>query len=298
MNRKQYLASIIILGVVTAGLVVTNTIYAFMDWLYVFIIVSAGYLFIKYKVSGPLQMFATKFSMLVDYDLDVEGAVKMCEQAIADAPTRSIEALYRVYGGMALYYAGRYQDAVKMLNAVELKRLNSVYHVLIFAFVCYASYEDGDLETFNFTLERIKNLKDKVGPKYQGFVDNYIEILSAIQNIDVSVDHYKEVVEKHFTREDGFISTKLIFNYRMAIYYQKIGDTLEMDKCLAFVIANGKEHHTAISARSMFKGSVDVKDYIYVEPQTKSSIDLPVEADQPELIETQSGKPEEEKKDE
>lgn len=295
MNRKQYLISVAVLVTASIALIITNYFFNYLDnWLYVVIIISLGYLFLKYKVSGPLQMFATRFSMMVDYDLDVEGAVEMCQKAYENAPTLSIKALYQVYYGMSLYYAGRYAEAIKILNLIDLKRLNAVYHVLIFAFVCYASAENEDMETFRFTLDRIKNIQGKVGPKYQGFVASYLEILEAILNIDDSLDRYKEVMERHFTREDGYISTKLVYNYRMAYYYKKLGDTLEMDKCLAFVIANGKGHHTALRAKEMFKGSVNVEDYVYVDPAGITPVETQEGTpEQPTLIETQSGKTEE-----
>jgi hypothetical protein len=72
-------------------------------------------------------------------------------------------------------------------------------------------------------------------------------------------------VEKHFSRNDGYITTQLVYQYRLALYYEKIGDDLERDKCLAFVIANGKEHHTAKSARMKFKGLVNVDEFVIKE---------------------------------
>ena len=96
-------------------------------------------------------------------------------------------------------------------------------------------------------------------------------------NADVALDQYKDMIEKHFSHPDGYISTKLVFHYRMADYYERLGDTLEMDKNLAFVIANGKNHHTAVQARRKFKNSVNVDDYIIVE-------ETPSEAE-PEVIE-------------
>jgi hypothetical protein len=35
-----------------------------------------------------------------------------------------------------------------------------------------------------------------------------------------------------------------------------------MDKHLAYVIANGKNHHTALRAKEKFHNSVDVADYV------------------------------------
>jgi hypothetical protein len=84
-----------------------------------------------------------------------------------------------------------------------------------------------------------------------------------MQNIDTDLEGYKEAIESHFGKHDGYISTKLIYNYRMALYYEKIGDKLEADKCLAFVIANGKEHHMVARANERFRNSVNVEDYVY-----------------------------------
>jgi hypothetical protein len=51
----------------------------------------------------------------------------------------------------------------------------------------------------------------------------------------------------------------------MAYYYRAINDEVEMDKCLAKVIANGKNHHTAIRAKELFKNNVKVEDYVFQE---------------------------------
>lgn len=279
MNRKQYLIFVIVLAVGGAALIITNYIWHYFGEnadVYPVIIVLLLYMFLKYKITAPMQMFTTKFSMLVDYDLDVEAAVAMSEKAFKDAPTKSIQAIYQTYYGMSLYYAGRYADAVKILNTVELRRLNVVYHGLIFAFICYASYEADDQVTFHQTLERLKNILVQVPNKYQSFIGGYIEILDVIdENGEAPLDKYKEVIEKHFNREDGYISTKLIYNYRLGIYYSRLGDELEADKCFAFVIANGKNHHTAIQSQKRFKGLVKVEDFV-------------VPAQTPETVETQT----------
>jgi tetratricopeptide (TPR) repeat protein len=285
MNRKQYIASLIILGVGTAALFITNYFFQYMQMLYIPLIVMLAYVFIKYKVTGPLQMFANKFSMLVDYDLEVEQAVELSKKGYENAPTQNIKALYQLYYGMGLYYAGQYEEAIKMLNTIDLRKLQSIYHILIFAFVCYCCTETKDWETFRYTLDRIKTTKAKVGARYQSFANNYVEILEAIQNAENDPEHYKEVVEKHFNREDGFISTKLVYNYRLSFYHKALGNDLEADKCLAFVIANGKNHHTALRAKELFKNLVNVEDYVYVVPNPAE----PLQEEKPEVIESQTG---------
>ncbi len=274
-NRKMYLISVIAASVITlAALIVWATQILVFDWIYIFLFASVAYLLIKYKVSGPLQLFSTKFTMTVDYDLDVEGAVKLCEEAVANAPTKGVKALYELYLAMAKYYSADYEGSIRAFNMIDITRLNPVYLVLIFTFKSYSAYELKDTELFATELERVKGLVNRVNPKYQGFVQSYVEILEAMKNKEFALDAFREVVEKHFTRNDGYISTKLVYNYRMAQYYELLGDTLEMDKCLAFCIANGKKHHTAVQARKMFKNSVDPADFIYKEepkPETVSS---------------------------
>jgi len=264
-NRKKYLITLITFLVVITTAVVLNFIYNAVEWIWIFLAGSFVYLYLKYKVSGPLQLFATKFNMLVDYDLDIEAAEKMAYEGMTNAPTKNIGELYHVYYGMSLYYGGKYEEAIKSFNTIELKRLNALYHVLIFAFTCYCTFELGDLDAFNLTLERIKNVKSKVAPKYASFVGSYEEILEAMKNIDVALDNYKEIIDRHFQKNDGYITTQLVYQYRLALYYEKLGDDLERDKCLAFVIANGKGHHTAKSAKMKFKGLVNVDDFIIKE---------------------------------
>lgn len=274
MNRKQYLTFVIILAVLGVGLIAAYYIWNdFMvdnniSLLYPVLIVMLGYMFLRYKTTSPMQYLTTKFSMLVDYDLDIAGAVALCEKNYNNAPTSSLKAVYQVYYGMSLYYAGRYKDAVRILNTIDLRRLNVVYHALIWAFVCYSSFEDGDLETFNQTLDRIKNIQGSIPGRYQNFIGGYVEILDAIKNLDVNPEQYREIVEKHFAREDGYISTKLVYNYRMGLYQERMGNELEADKCFAFVIANGKEHHTALRSKEHFHGLVNVEDYVWTPGQT------------------------------
>lgn len=262
MNRKSYLITLIAIGVVSVALIVTNAIWLYMDWIWIFVIAMLGYMFMRYRVSGPIQLFSTKFNMMVDYDLDVEGAEAMAEKAFENAPTKGIGTLYQMYLGMAKYYVGKYEEAIKIFHLIELKRLNPVYHVLVFAYTAYAAFELNDLDEFQQSVQRIKDIEPRITPKYRPFAASYIELLEAFANIDVALDAYKEIIEKHFSRQDGYPSTELIYHYRLALYYEKLNDTLEMDKHLAFVIANGKNHHTALRAKDKFKHSVEVDDYI------------------------------------
>ncbi len=263
MNRKEYLITLVAILVISVGLIVTNFFLEFIDWIWIFVITAFGYIYLRYKISGPVQLFSNKFNMLVDYDLAVNEALEMAKDRVENAPTQGIKALYMVYLGMAYYYSGNYDDAIKTFNQIELKRLNNVYHVLIFAFTAYAAYEAEDLETFNLSIERIKNIQGTIHRKFLGYVSSYIQVLEAIQNIETNPEHYREVIENQFSRHDGYISTRLTYNYRMAQYYRVINDEAEMDICLAKVIANGKEHHTALQAKKMFKNTVNVEDYVF-----------------------------------
>lgn len=274
MNKKQYLVTMIIIVLIGVSLIATNAVWNYLDWTWVFVIIAAGYLFLRYKVSGPLQAFANKFNMLVDYDLDVKTAKELCLDRVENAPTSNTKALYMVYLGMATYYTGEYDEAVRVFNQIELKRLNNVYHVLIFAFTAYAAYEADDLDTFNLNIERIKNIQNSVHKKFLGFVGSYIQVLEAIQNLEENPEHYKEVIENQFSRNDGYISTKLTYNYRLAHYYRVMKDEVEMDKCLAKVIANGKEHHTALQAKKMFKNNVNIEDYVFVEEKETEEVEI------------------------
>jgi tetratricopeptide (TPR) repeat protein len=264
--------------VVVAAAAVASLGFRLFDSLYVLIAATAGYLYVKYRISSPLQLFSTKFNLLVDYDLDVEGALAMCKEHLEHAPTKGVEELYRWYYGMAHYYSGHYQEAIQTLNQVELKRMNAIYQVMIFVFIAYAAYEIEDMETFRLQMERIEGSKARVPAKYQSFIDNYTEILHALSNRDQALDSYKATIEKHFSREDGYISTKLIFHYRMAAYFEALGDTVEKDKCLAFVIANGKNHHTALQAKKRFTDSVRIEDFVF-DPTAPAQ----VEGEQPSI---------------
>lgn len=283
MNKQQYRITIGVFGFISVGLIVSNYIMNYLDWLIVFIIISAFYIYIRYKITGPLQMFSTKFNMLVDYDLDVEEALKMVQERYDNAPTESVKALYQLYLGMALYYNANYREAMNTFNQISLAKVNQLYHVLIYAFTAYAAYEEGDIETFDLSLSRLSEMKAHVKKKYLNFVMNYEEILKAIKNIEFDPEHYKEVMEGSFSREDGFISTKLIYNYRMAYYYKALHEVEEMDRCLAKVIANGKNHHTAIQARKMFQNTCNVEDFVFPapgeEPQDVEIVEEPLQID-------------------
>lgn len=266
MNKKQYKITLGTLGVISLGMIISNYIWLYLDWFFVFIVISLFYIYIRYKLSGPLQTFSNKFNMMVDYDLDVEGALKMVQERVENAPTEGIKALYQLYLGMALYYNGKYRESMNAFNVINLTKVNQLYHVLIYAFTAYAAYEEGDTETFDLSLNRLTEMKPRVNKKYFAFVINYEDILKAIKNIDFDPEQYREVMEKSFGRNDGYISTKLIYNYRMAYYYKAIHNPEEMDICLAKVIANGKNHHTAIQARKLFQNTCKIEDYIFPEP--------------------------------
>jgi tetratricopeptide (TPR) repeat protein len=204
--------------------------------------------------------------MLVDYDLDVEAALELAKKQYEDAPTKSIEALIQIYYAMALYYNSQYSEAIKMFNQVDLNKVNIVYHALIFAFTGYSAFELDDRETLDLCVQRLGELTSRVNRKYVNFVIGYQEVLNAIKNLEVDPETYFEVIQRNFSREDGYVSTKLIYNYRLAHYYRVTNNTEEMDICLAKVIANGKNHHTAVAAKKLFKNTVNVEDYVFPEP--------------------------------
>lgn len=289
MNKKKYKITLILFALVAVALIVTDAIWAYVDFLYIFIGISVVYIYIRYKVTTPLQQFSTKFNMLVDYDLDVEGALKMVQDQLQKAPTDQVEQLVLIYLGMGYYYNSMYDEAIKTFNQIKLNKVNQVYHILIYAFTAYAAYEMGDMETFNIALERMESAKQRINKKYFAFASSYMEILTAMKNLEVNPEGYREVIERNFSREDGYISTKLVYNYRMALYYKTVGNIEEMDKCFARVIANGKNHHTAIRSRSMFKGSVNVEDYVFGESdsnlQDVEVVEEPLQIDQMEEIE-------------
>jgi len=275
MNKKQYLFTMIVIIVLSVGLIVTNAIWGYLEWIWVFVIAMLGYMYLRYRLSTPLQTFSNKFNMMVDFDLDVEGAEQLAYHGMKNAPTKNVEQLYALYYGMAQYYCGKYEDAIKTFHLLELKHLNIVYHVLVFAFTAYAAFELGDKEEFGQALDRIKNLQPRISGRYKPFVASYVEVLEALNNSEVAPEAFKEVVEKHFSNSDGYISTKLTYHYRLAQYYRLMNDTLEMDKNLAFVIANGKSHHTALQAAKMFQNSVNVEDYVIREEAPEEVVPAP-----------------------
>ncbi|HOO43506.1 MAG TPA: hypothetical protein PKU69_00415 [Bacillota bacterium] len=295
MNRKQYITTLAIFGVISIALIVTNSILEFMDWVWLILLISVGYFYVRYRISAPMQTFSTKFNMMVDYDLDVEGALAMVKDYYDNAPNATVKALYQLYLGMAYYYNARYREAINTFNQVDLNKVNPVYHVLIFAFTAYAANEEGDDETFNIALERIEEVKNRVGKRYINFALNYIEILQAIKNLELNPENYLEVIEKNFSRNDGYVSTRLIYNYRKALYYKTIGNVEEMDKCLAAVIANGKNHHTAVQAKILFQNTCNIEDYVFTygepEPQDVEVVEDPLQIETMEDIEVVEEEP-------
>jgi tetratricopeptide (TPR) repeat protein len=290
MNKKQYRITLIVFGVSAIGLLVTDIIWEYVELLWVFIAVSIGYIFIRYRVTTPLQKFSAKFNMLVDYDLDVEGALALAKNQYENAPTASVSQLLSIYLGMGYYYNSEYDEAIKTFNQISLNKVNQVYHILIHAFTAYSAYEINDREAFDVALERMENAKQRIHKKYFAFASSYMEILEAMKNLEINPENYREVIERNFSREDGYISTRLIYNYRMAMYYKTVGNEEEMDKCLAKVIANGKNHHTALRSRSMFKGTVNVEDYVFTEassePKDVVVVEEPLQIDEVDDFDT------------
>ncbi|XMB71626.1 hypothetical protein RJI07_05765 [Mycoplasmatota bacterium WC30] len=270
MNKRQYRTTLIAFGVIAIGFIIANaTKIIDINWLWIFIIISAGYIYIRYKISAPLQTFSTRFNMLVDYDLDVEGALKLAQENVDNAPNETVKSLFMIYLGMAYYYNSKYREAINTFNQINLAKVNHLYHVLIFAFTAYSAYEEEDLDTFNLAINRMDEVKNRVQKKYLGFAASYLEILKAIKNLEIDPEAYRDVIERNFSREDGYLSTKLVYNYRMAHYYETVGNVEEMDKCLAKVIANGKTHHTAVRAEEMFKNTCNIDDFVFPDPAIK-----------------------------
>lgn len=270
MNKKQYITFMAVYLTLSVALIVLNAIYHFNEsWIIILIVISVGYFYIRYKITGPLQMFATRFNMMVDYDIDVEGALKMVEENSENAPTQAIKSMFMIYLGMAYYYNARYRESINTFNQINLSKVNHLYHVLIFAFTAYSAYEEGDDEAFDIALDRLNQVKNRINRRYFSFATGYIEILTAMKNLKENPEGYREVVERNFSRDDGYISTKLVYNYRMAFYYRTVGDTEEMDKCFARCIANGKGHHTAIQSKKYFQGTCNVDDFVFPEPGTE-----------------------------
>ena len=286
MNRREYIISVATIVTVLVAVIVTNSIFEYIsNWWWIFIGALLAYMYLRYRISAPMQMFSTKFNMLVDYDLDIEAAEELAKKGLDNAPTDGIKQLYRVYYGMAKYYKGEYRNAINIFNQIDVKKLNPAYHILIFSFTAYAAYEEGDVETYDLALDRIRTAKDRVSKKYISFALSYLEVIEAIKKIDEDPEAYKDVIERHFSRNDGFISTKLIYYYRMAYYYKAINNIEEMDICLAKVIANGKEHHTALQAKKMFTGTCNIEDYVFNENGEEKVEDVET-VEEPILIES------------
>ncbi|MDA3931433.1 MAG: hypothetical protein PF513_01705 [Tenericutes bacterium] len=278
MKRKEFYTTIVIFAVVATTLIVTNFILVYMDWLLLFAIILVGYMYFRYRLTTPMQKFSNKFNMLMDYDLDMEGAIQLAHDHIEEAPTRAMKALFQVHLGMAYYNNGEYERAIQTFNEIELNKLNTVYHVLIFAHQAYAHYELGNQEQFDLALERIKNIKPQIHRKFIGYANSYERLLSAIKNIEEDPEDYKAVIEANLSQHHGFISQRLVYHYRMANYYKLIGDTEKTDIELAKVLANGKGHFTAIEAEKMFQNTVKVDDYIFTEEDFEAEV--PVEEEQ------------------
>jgi len=288
MNKKQYRLTLILFFVIAVGLFVTDAIWKYVDIIWIFVAVSVVYIFIRYRVTGPLQSFSTKFNMLVDYDLDVEGALKLAKEMYENAPTAQVSQLLIIYLGMGYYYNSMYRKSINTFNQINLKKVNQVYHILVYAFSAYAAYELNDTEAFDIAVERIDSAKQRINKKYFAFASSYTEILLAMKNLESDPENYREVIERNFSREDGYVSTRLVYNYRMALYYKTVGNDEEMDKCLARVIANGKNHHTAQRSKDLFKGTVNVEDYVFSkaseEPKDVEVVEEPLQIDQLEEV--------------
>ncbi len=269
MNRKQYWTIFTLIVVAAIGAMVLDQYVIEGDYmLIIFIVMAVALMMLRSRITAPLQQFSNRFNMLVDYDLEVEQALELALEQTKKCPNVQVEELVNIYVGMAYYYNSRYDEAIKTFNQIRLNKVNTVYHVLVFAFTAYSAYELNDKELFEQTLERMEGVKTKINKRYFAFAASYLEILRAIQNLEVNPEGYREIIERNFSREDGYVSTKLVYNYRMALYYNIIGNEEESEICLAKVIANGKNHHTAIRARELFKGTVKVEDYVFPDPST------------------------------
>ena len=289
-NRKKYILVIVLIGVLSVAAIVLNALFGKSEyWLWIALVAMTAFTVLRTRMFAPLQLFGTKFTMLVDYDLDVEEACRLAKEGADNAPTEKIAAIYTMYLGMGLYYKGDYDAAIRTFNGIRLDKLDGVYHVLIVAFICYAEFELGDEAAFRQGLERLRGIQSGITPKYQGYAANYLEILEALDKLALDPEHYRAVMDKHFNRDDGYISTKLIHQYRLALYDRQVGDLAAMDQKLAFVIANGKNHHTALRARALFQGTVNPDDYV-IRPADEE----PTPAD-PSLIETQKPEADEDK---
>jgi len=272
MNKKEFYTTIIVFIVLATAIIVTNYIFEYLDWLLTFAIVLAGYMYFRYRLTSPMQRFVSKFNMLMDYDLEIEEAIQMALEHVENAPTKAIKGVFQLHLGMAYYNNGEYEKAIQTFNDIELQKMNTVYHVLIFAHQAYAYNELGNSEGFDLAIERINNVKPKIHRKFYAYATSYERLLKAIKNLEEDPEEYKNVIEAHLSQHNGYISQRLIYHYRMAKYYQAIGNTQEMDIHLAKVLANGKSHFTAKEAQGMFKNSVIVDDYIFTDEDFQSEM--------------------------
>lgn len=266
MKKRDFYITIIVYAVLSVALIASKYIFGYeLDWLLVFIIIFAGYLYVRYRLTSPVQKFSTKFNMLVDYDLDMEAAIQLCLDHMNESPTARMRALYEVHLGMAYYNNGEYEQALQTFRNLELSKLFPVYHVLIFAHQAYIFNELGQKDDFEAALERIRNVKASIGRKYIGYANSYERLLTVIGRLEEDPEEYKQVVEANLSNHSGYVSQRLIYHYRLAKYYEAIGDEKEMDIQLAKVLANGKGHFTAKEAQKMFKNTVNVDDYVFTE---------------------------------
>lgn len=266
MKKRNFYLTLITYGVLSAGLIASKYIFEYdLDWIFIFLIIFVGYLYLRYRLSTPLQRFSTRFNMLVDYDLDMESAIQLCLDSMEEAPTSRIRALYQVHLGMAYYNNGEYEQALQTFNAVLMTKLHPIYHVLIFAHQAYIYIELGQMDNYEAALERIRNVKSSIGRKYIGYANSYDRLLTVVGHLEENPEEYKQVVEANLSNHSGYVSQRLIYHYRLAKYYEFVGNDAEMDIQLAKVLANGKGHFTAKEAQKMFKNSVNVDDYVFTE---------------------------------
>jgi tetratricopeptide (TPR) repeat protein len=266
MKKRDFYITIIVYGILSAGFIASKYIFKYeLDWILMFLIIFSGYLYVRYRITSPVQRFAKTFNMLVDYDLDMDAAIDLCLDHIKEAPTVRMKALYQVHLGMAYYNNGEYEQALQVFREIEMSKLYAVYHVLIFAHEAYIYNELGQKDDFEAALERIRNVRAQIHRKYMGYANSYERLLTVIGHLEENPEEYKQVVEANLSQHNGYISQRLIYHYRLAKYYEAIGDEKEMDIQLAKVLANGKGHFTAKEAQKMFKNSVNVDDYIFTD---------------------------------
>lgn len=272
MKKKEFYITIASFTVLSTAFIVANFVLGFLDWLLAFAIILLGYMYFRYRLTSPMQRFANKFNMLMDYDLDIEAAIQMAQEHVDNAATRSMKGIFQLHLGMAYYNNGEYDKAIQTFNAIELQKLNTVYHVLIFAHQAYAYKELGSDEGFDLALERIKNIKPRIHRKFVAFATSYERLLTALKNIEEDPEEFKNVIEAHLSQHNGFLSQRLVYHYRMAQYYQVVGNIEEMDIHLAKVLANGKSHFTAKEAQDMFQNTVKVDDYVFSDDDFQAEI--------------------------